>query len=345
MNNDPMINLLSDTVTKPTPAMREAMFSAEVGDDVFQQDPTALKLESYAADLLGMEAGLFCPSGVMANQIAIHLHTKPLDEVICDKTAHIYNYEAGAWAMHSGVSIKLLEGIDGIIDVDDIRAAIQPQFDWLPKTSLLVLENTCNKAGGTHYNLEQIRKLTSFAQTQGLKRHLDGARLFNALCITGESPKEYGPCFDTISFCLSKGLGAPVGSILVGTNESIREARRVRKALGGGMRQIGFLAAAGLHALRHHRDRLSEDHKKADMLRNSLAKNEGVSRIKPGKSNIVIFDLESSYMSAADFVENLNEHHVLCAAFGPQTVRFVTHMDVSHEEVRKVCTVIEKLKA
>lgn len=338
-----MINLLSDTVTKPTPAMREAMFSAEVGDDVFQQDPTALELESYGAELLGMEAGLFCPSGVMANQIAIHLHTQPLDEVICDKTAHIYNYEAGAWAMHSGVSIKLLEGQDGIINVENIREAIQPQFDWLPKSRLLVIENTCNKAGGTHYDLNQIQELTSFAQKQGLKRHLDGARLFNALCITGESPQKYGQYFDTISFCLSKGLGAPVGSLLVGSAEKIREARRVRKALGGGMRQIGFLAAAGLHALKHHRKRLAEDHEKADILRKSLQKNEGVTGVRPGESNIVIFDLDPTYMSAEEFIEKLKEHHVLCAAFGPQTVRFVTHMDVSHEEVEKACKIIEKL--
>lgn len=338
-----MINLLSDTVTKPTPAMREAMFSAEVGDDVFQQDPTALELESYGAELLGMEAGLFCPSGVMANQIAIHIHTQPLDEVICDKTAHIYNYEAGAWAMHSGVSIKLLEGQDGIIDVESIREAIQPQFDWLPKSRLLVIENTCNKAGGTHYDLNQIQELTSFAQKQGLKRHLDGARLFNALCITGESPQKYGQYFDTISFCLSKGLGAPVGSLLVGSSEKIREARRVRKALGGGMRQIGFLAAAGLHALKHHRKRLAEDHEKADVLRKSLQKNEGVTGVRPGESNIVIFDLAPTYMSADEFIEKLKEHNVLCAAFGPQTVRFVTHMDVSHEEVEKACKVIEKI--
>lgn len=338
-----MINLLSDTVTKPTPAMREAMFSAEVGDDVFQQDPTALELESYGAELLGMEAGLFCPSGVMANQIAIHLHTQPLDEVICDKTAHIYNYEAGAWAMHSGVSIKLLEGQDGIINVENIREAIQPQFDWLPKSRLLVIENTCNKAGGTHYDLNKIQQLTSFAQKQGLKRHLDGARLFNALCITGESPQKYGQYFDTISFCLSKGLGAPVGSLLVGSAEKIREARRVRKALGGGMRQIGFLAAAGLHALKHHRKRLAEDHEKADILRKSLQKNEGVTGVRPGESNIVIFDLAPTYMSADEFIEKLKEHHVLCAAFGPQTVRFVTHMDVSHEEVGKACKIIEKL--
>lgn len=338
-----MINLLSDTVTKPTPAMREAMFSAEVGDDVFQQDPTALELESYGAELLGMEAGLFCPSGVMANQIAIHLHTQPLDEVICDKTAHIYNYEAGAWAMHSGVSIKLLEGQDGIIDAENIREAIQPQFDWLPKSRLLVIENTCNKAGGTHYDLNQIQELTSFAKKQGLKRHLDGARLFNALCITGESPQKYGQYFDTISFCLSKGLGAPVGSLLVGSAEKIREARRVRKALGGGMRQIGFLAAAGLHALKHHRKRLAEDHEKADVLRKSLQKNEGVIGVRPGESNIVIFDLDPTYMSAEEFIEKLKEHTVLCAAFGPQTVRFVTHMDVSHEEVEKACKIIEKL--
>jgi threonine aldolase len=338
-----MINLLSDTVTTPSQAMRDAMFSAQVGDDVFQQDPTALELESVGAQLLGMEAGLFCPSGVMANQIAIHLHTQPLDEVLCDKTAHIYNYEAGAWAMHSGVSIQLLNGEDGIIQVDDIRSAIQPRFDWLPKSKLLVIENTCNKAGGTHYTLSQIEALTSFAKKKGLSLHLDGARLFNALCITNDRPEDYGPHFDTISFCLSKGLGAPVGSLLVGSKDTIKEARRIRKAFGGGMRQIGFLAAAGLHALKYHRTRLAEDHVKADRLRSSLSKLSGVSKIRPGASNIVIFDLDPDFMSADQWVKKMEEKGILSAAFGPQTVRFVTHMDVHPEEIDQVCKKIEAL--
>jgi len=338
-----MINLLSDTVTKPTEDMRKAMFSAEVGDDVFQQDPTALELEKYGSELLGMEAGLFCASGVMANQIAIHLHTRPLDEVLCDKTAHIYNYEAGAWAMHSGVSMKLLEGKDGIIEVDHIRQALQPRFDWLPKSRLLVIENTCNKAGGTHYNLSQIRKLTSFAKEQGLRCHLDGARLFNALSITKESPSSYGENFDTISICLSKGLGAPVGSLLLGSKTKMIEARRIRKALGGGMRQIGFLAAAGKHALMHHRDRLAEDHEKAHALREQLQKKRGISRIRPGQSNIVIFDLDPKFMSASDWIDAFEKKGISCAAFGPQTIRLVTHMDVSKKEIEKVCQVIEKM--
>src|SRR6056297_480611 len=338
-----MINLLSDTVTKPTAAMRDVMYSAEVGDDVFQQDPTANELESYGAQLLGMEAGLFCPSGVMANQIAIHLHTNPLDEVMCDKTAHIYNYEAGAWAMHSGVSIKLLEGNHGIINVEQIHQAIQPRFDWLPKSKLLVLENTCNKAGGTHYDLSQIQKLTAFAESKGIKRHLDGARLFNALSITNENPQDYGAHFDTISFCLSKGLGAPVGSLLVGSKEDIIEARRIRKALGGGMRQIGFLAAAGLHALKHHRERLAEDHVKAEHLRSTLKKVNRVTRVLPGESNIVIFDLDPTFMSSNKWVKEMEKKGILCAAFGPQTIRFVTHMDVSLTEIEKVCHEIEQL--
>ncbi|NBB89509.1 MAG: aminotransferase class I/II-fold pyridoxal phosphate-dependent enzyme [Bacteroidetes bacterium] len=338
-----MINLLSDTVTKPTQAMREVMFSAEVGDDVFQQDPTAVELETYAANLLGMEAGLFCPSGVMANQIAINLHTNPLDEVLCDKTAHIYNYEAGAWAMHSGVSIRLLNGKNGIITSKDVEKAIQPKFDWLPVSRLLVIENTCNKAGGTHYTLQQIKKLTSTAENHQLHRHLDGARLFNALCVTGEEPKEYGACFDTISFCLSKGLGAPVGSMLLGSADSIAHARRIRKALGGGMRQIGFLAAAGLHALKNHRQRLAEDHQKANLLRNSLLKNNSVEKIRPGETNIVIFDLDENYMSANTFIEKMKAENILCAAFGPQTIRLVTHMDVTRSEIQKVCQIIEKM--
>jgi threonine aldolase len=338
-----MINLMSDTVTRPTQRMIEAMFDAEVGDDVFQQDPTINQLEDKAAKLLGMEAGIFCPSGTMTNQIAIHLHTQPLDEVLCDKTAHIYNYEAGAWAMHSGVSIQLLEGENGIFTAQQVKQAIRPTFDWLPRTRLVVIENTCNKAGGTHYTLEDIQPISSLCMEENLKTHLDGARLFNAVAVSGDRPEDYGKHFDTISICLSKGLGAPVGSLLLGDHDTIRQARRIRKALGGGMRQAGYLAAAGSYALDHHRERLVQDHEKAQVLRDALEKKSGVKSLRPGQTNIVIFDLEENYISAEEWVNTMEAAGIQCVAFGPQTIRFVTHLDVSMDDIQQTCRSIEAM--
>lgn len=341
MNNS--INLISDTVTRPTPGMLDAMMNAEVGDDVFRDDPTINALEKYAAGLFGMEDALFCPSGTMTNQIAIKLHTQPLDEVLCDKTAHIYNYEGGAWAMHSGVSMQLLDGKYGIITAGQVEAAIQPKFDWLPRTKLVVIENTCNKAGGTYYTLNDIHPIHSLCKEKGLRLHLDGARLFNALIESGDSPSDYGQLFDTISICLSKGLGAPVGSLIIGDKEKMQHARRLRKALGGGMRQAGFLAAAGLYALKHQVDRLKEDHQKTQQLADTLSQLQFVKDIRPVKTNILIFDIDKSWGSADDLLRQLKEKDVLCSAFGPQTVRMVTHLDVSFEEIDKVCDILKTI--
>ena len=258
-----MINLISDTITKPTPAMLEAMMTAEVGDDVFQSDPSVNALEAMAAAMFGMEAALFCPSGTMTNQIALKTHTQPLDEVICDEKSHIFQSEVGGYAFHSGIAVNLLRGENGILNVDMIEKAIKPLFDWLPRTSLVVLENTCNHGGGSFYNIEQIKPITKLCKNRDLKLHLDGARLFNALVETGETPQQWGEAFDSISICLSKGLGAPVGSLLIGEKDFIKRARRIRKAFGGGMRQAGFLAAAGIYALENNVKRLKQDNDNA----------------------------------------------------------------------------------
>ncbi|MCB0678658.1 MAG: aminotransferase class I/II-fold pyridoxal phosphate-dependent enzyme, partial [Saprospiraceae bacterium] len=321
-----MINLLSDTVTKPTPAMLEAMIGAEVGDDVFGEDPTVNALEDKAAALFGKEAALFCPSGTMTNQIAVKVHTQPLDEVICDHFSHVYQYEVGGYAFHSGVAVNLLAGTHGKITAAQIEAAIKPPFDWLPRTRLVVLENTCNKGGGSIYTLAELRPIRQLCLQQGLRLHLDGARLFNALVETGESTIETGREFDSISICLSKGLGAPVGSLLIGDATFIRQARRVRKVMGGGMRQAGILAAAGIYALDHHVERLREDNERARIIGRLLEALPYVADVRPVQSNILIFDLQPP-LTAAAYVEKLEKRGIKATAFGPQTVRFVTHLD------------------
>jgi len=257
-----MINLVSDTVTKPTAEMLNAMLKADVGDDVFREDPTVNALEEKIAIIFGMEAALFCPSGTMTNQIAIKVHTRQLDEMICDETAHVYQSEVGGYAFHSGLSVKLLQGINGKINSDQIEKAIKPDYDWMPKSRLVVVENTSNIGGGTIYTKAEIEPIAKVCTQRGLALHLDGARIFNALVETGDSPKDMGNLFDSISVCLSKGLGAPVGSLLLGNKPFIKEARRVRKAMGGGMRQAGYLAAAGIYALDHHIDRLKSESKR-----------------------------------------------------------------------------------
>lgn len=336
------INLISDTVTRPTPAMLEAMFSAEVGDDVFGQDPSINDLQDKAAGLFGKAAALFCPSGTMTNQIALRVHTQPLDEVICDETSHVYQYETGGYAVNAGIAINLLSGINGKITAEQVATAIKPVQDWLPISRLVVLENTCNKGGGSYYTLDEIRPIRRLCQDRGLRLHLDGARLFNALVETGESTKDVGEQFDSISICLSKGLGAPVGSLLIGDEPFIRQARRIRKVMGGGMRQAGYLAAAGSYALDHHVDRLREDNQHARQLGAVLEAMEMVAHVRPVQSNIVIFDLHPPH-TAASFIESLGRHHILAAPFGPQTVRFVTHLDVSEAMIDKTIDVLRKL--
>ncbi|MBN8677145.1 MAG: aminotransferase class I/II-fold pyridoxal phosphate-dependent enzyme [Chitinophagales bacterium] len=333
------INLVSDTVTKPTPGMLQAMWSAEVGDDVFREDPTATALEEKCAHLFGHEAALFCPSGTMANQIALKVHTRPLDEVICDEMSHIYQYEVGGYAFHSGIGVNLLKGENGILSAEMVEAAIKSPFDWLPKSTLVVIENTCNKGGGSMYNLETIRQISEVCRRRQLAFHMDGARLFNALVETGNTPAEIGREMDSISICLSKGLGAPVGSVLIGHQAFIKEARRVRKAMGGGMRQIGYLAAAGIYALDNHVVRLKEDHENARRIAETLKNCSWATNIRPVQTNILIFDLVAP-LTPALFLEKLKQKGVLASAFGPQTIRFVTHLDVSKEMTD---TVIEHL--
>lgn len=333
------INLLSDTVTKPTPGMLKAMWAAEVGDDVFREDPTVNALEEKCAALLGHEAALFCPSGTMTNQIALKVHTRPLDEVICDEMSHIYQYEVGGYAFHSGIGVNLLRTPNGILNAAMVEAAIKPRYDWLPKSSLVVIENTCNKGGGSVYDLSGIRAIRAVCRQHGLALHLDGARLFNALAETGDAPAAIGTEADSISICLSKGLGAPVGSVLVGSKAFIAEARRVRKVMGGGMRQAGYLAAAGIYALDHQVERLHDDHRHARQLAAALAELPYMANIRPVQTNIVIFDLLSPATPAV-FLDYLMKNGVKASAFGPQTIRLVTHLDVTPDMINKAIEIL-----
>ncbi len=339
-----MINLISDTVTKPSPDMLKAMMQATVGDDVFQQDPTINTLENKAASLFGMEAALFCPSGTMTNQIAIKVHTQPLDEMICDETSHVYQYELGGYSFHSGISICLLKGKYGKITAEQVEAAIKPDYDWMPVSKLVVLENTCNKGGGSFYTLDEIRPIQAICKKNNLKLHLDGARLFNALVETEETTASVGAHFDSISICLSKGLGAPVGSLLIGEKGFIKRARKVRKVMGGGMRQAGYLAAAGIYALDHHIDRLKEDNDHAKKLGAILQQLDYVENVKPIATNIVIFDVKAPFDSAS-FLDLIKGKGILAAPFGPKTVRFCTHLDVSKEMIEKVIDILKSIKS
>lgn len=336
------INLMSDTVTKPTAEMLQAMLAAEVGDDVFREDPAVNALEAKAAALFGKAAALFCPSGTMTNQIAINVHTQPLDEVICDHYSHIHQYETGGPAFNSGVSINPLIGQNGKITAEQIAAAIKPEADWLPRTRLVVIENTCNKGGGSYYTLDELRPISALCREKGLRLHLDGARLFNALVETKESTEELGKLFDSISICLSKGLGAPVGSLLIGEADFIKMARRVRKVLGGGMRQAGYLAAAGMYALENHVERLSLDNERARKMGEVLTNLDYVENVRPVQSNILIFDVKKPW-TADSFIKKLAEKNILAVAFGVQTVRFVTHLNVTENMIEQIIQVVKSL--
>jgi len=327
------IDLRSDTVTKPTKAMKEAMFDAEVGDDVFGDDASVLALEQKAAQMFGKEAAIFCPSGTMTNQLAIRVHTQIGSEIICDKYSHIYLYEGGGVALNSLSSLKLLDGDRGRITAQQVKDAINnPEDIHQPITRLVSLENTMNKGGGCYYDLSEIKAIKEVCNQNDLKLHLDGARIFNALVETGESPQQYGELFDTISICLSKGLGCPVGSLLVGNKDDIKKARRIRKAMGGGWRQAGFLAAAGTYALDNHIVRLKEDHQKAKQIGTILAGLPFVKNIYPIDTNIVIFELPESIL-ASDFVAKAKEVNIGCVVFGKHLVRFVTHLDFIDEHL------------
>jgi threonine aldolase len=336
-----IIDLRSDTVTKPTPSMLEAMFQAEVGDDVYGEDPTVNALESKIAHIFGKEAAIFCPSGTMTNQIAIRILTQPQEEVICDRMAHIYNYESGGIAANSHISVRLIHSPHGKFTPQDVLDNINPDDIHFPPSSLLALENTVNKGGGCYYNISEIQSITQVGREKGLKTHLDGARIFNALVATGESPSSHGECFDTISVCFSKGLGAPVGSALLGTRELIKKAKRVRKVFGGGMRQAGYLAAAALYAIENHTSRLSEDHQRAKILETEVSKLSYISDVIPAYTNILIFNLKNN-INTIDFSAWLKSKGVLANAFGKQSIRMVTHLDFTDDMLENVIQILKQ---
>jgi len=337
-----VIDFRSDTVTKPTPAMLEIMMNAKVGDDVFGEDPSINELEDLSANMFGMEAAIFCPSGTMTNQIAIKCHTQPGDEVICDESAHVYQYEAGGIAFNSGASVKLLTGDRGRINAQQVKAAINSDDNHKARTSLVCIENTSNRGGGSCYAFEEIKKIEKVCRENNLKFHLDGARLFNALVEKNEAPKQYGEVFDSISICLSKGLGCPVGSILMGKKDLIKKARRIRKVFGGGMRQGGFLAAAGIYALQNNVDRLEEDHQHAKQIAEALEKNKFVKMILPVETNIIIFELNDS-ITAPALVGKMKEKNILGYAISPNRVRLVVHLDITKKMVEITNEVIKEL--
>lgn len=337
------INLVSDTVTKPTVEMLQSMFKAEVGDDVYKQDPTVNELEAVVADLFGMEAALFFPSGTMANQTALKLHTQPGEQVICDKYAHIYHYEGGGASFNSGVSCCLLDGSRGMITAEMVKGAINdPEFYHAPKTSLVSVENTTNKGGGACYELDALRKIKQVCVENNLKFHLDGARLWNALIAKKQHPKQFGELFDTISVCLSKGLGAPIGSVLLGTKADMKRALRIRKIFGGGMRQAGYLAAAGLYALQNNITRLEEDHKRAKELGEVLSRLDWVGKVEPIETNILIFSLRTG-LDEKWVIEKLRQKNIAISSMGQGKLRIVTHMDYKQVMHDYVLDVLQKL--
>ena len=328
------IDLRSDTVTKPTPGMRKAMASADVGDDVYGEDPTVNRLESMAAELLGKEAGLFVPTGVMGNQLSIRVHTQPGDEVLIESSSHLIRYEGGSASSLSGVQLCCVPGTRGLLSSEAVESAIRRPDLHTPSTTLLCLEQTHNVGGGSVYPLETIRQLTALARRHGLAVHLDGARLFNASAKTGVSVAEYAAAFDTVSFCLSKGLGAPVGSMVVSDTVRIQKLRRLRKVFGGGMRQVGILAAAGIYALEHHVTRLSEDHANARHLAQLLQKIPGVTiDVDSVETNMVMFQVPQSSKSTDQLLEDCREAGVLLNAVGDRSFRAVTHLDVNYGDM------------
>ncbi len=324
------INLISDTITKPTPQMLEYMMQAQVGDDVFGEDPTVNAVQEKIAVMFGKEAALFCPSGTMANQIAIKVNTNPLDDVICDKDSHIYQSETGGYSFNSGVGITLIDGKNGKINASQAKAAIKPGYDWQSTSKLVVLENTCNKGGGSIYSLDEVKPIADICRENKLNLHLDGARIFNALVETKESTMDWGKPFDTISVCMSKGLGAPIGSLLLGNQDTIRMARRYRKVMGGGMRQVGYLAAACIYALDHHIPLLKRDNDCAKEVSKVLDGLSYIKEIKPVSTNIIIFRLMDD-IKDIEFIDKLKAKGILATPFGENTIRFVFHLDITDD--------------
>lgn len=340
--NNAVIDFRSDTVTKPTTGMREAMFAAPVGDDVFGEDPSINLLEERTATLFGMQAGLFCPSGTMTNQIAIKCHTQPGDEIICEENSHIYQYEGGGIAFNSLCSVKLLQGNTGRITASQVEQAIQPDDVHRPVSRLVSLENTSNRGGGSCYDFASIEAIRKTCTQHKLALHLDGARVWNAMIAKNESPIQYGQTFDSISVCLSKSLGCPVGSVLIGNKDFIKKARRIRKVFGGGMRQAGFMAAAGVYALDHHIDRLKIDHDHAAALALAFQEKPFVKMVLPVETNIVIFELKD-HLPARDLVVQLKENNILAYAIAPNRVRLVTHLDISSDMIDRTIEVVKKM--
>lgn len=337
-----IIDYRSDTVTRPSAEMKAAMFAAPVGDDVFGEDPSINELERLAADMFGMEAALYCPSGTMTNQIAIKCHTQPGDEVICDVSSHIYQYEGGGIALNSGAQVKLINGDRGRITAEQVQDSINADDVHKARTSLVSLENTSNRGGGSCYDFEEIRRIRQVCDEHGLALHLDGARLFNAMVTKKESPKEYGEVFHSISICLSKSLGCPVGSLVLGTRDFIRKARRIRKVFGGGMRQAGYLAAAGIYALQNNIDRLDVDHQHAKQLAEALSRKEFVGTVLPVETNIVIFSVKDGY-TPQSLVAKMKEENIYWYAISPTQVRIVTHLDITPSMIGQTIKAIDAL--
>ncbi len=335
-------DLRSDTFTKPSPSMLDFMFKASVGDDVFGEDPSVNELESISKDLFGMEAAVFCPSGTMTNQIAIKCHTVPGEEIICDKLSHIYIYEGGGIALNSSCQVKTIAGDRGRINAEQVKDAINPNDIHKAKTSLVSLENTANRGGGSCYEFNDIQQIKEVCLQNSLKLHLDGARLWNALIATEKKPKQYGEIFDSISICLSKGLGAPIGSLLLGKTELINKARRIRKVFGGGMRQAGFMAAAGIYAIQNNMERLEHDHIHAKYIAELLSKKDFIGTILPVETNILIFEVKGSY-NALSFSDYMKKHEILCIAISPTQVRMVTHLDIVPEMIKNLAIVIDNM--
>ena len=337
-----MIDYRSDTVTKPSQEMREFMCNATVGDDVFQEDPTVNELEEFTANYFGKEAALFCSSGTQTNQIAINVHVQPGGEVICHEESHIYKYEGGGIAKNSGASVRLLQGDRGRLTLESIAQWVNPDDVHYPTTQLISLEDTANRGGGAIYDLEEIKRIRHFALENGLPLHLDGARLLNAIVATGVNPATYATNFDSISVCLSKGLGAPVGSVLIGTKDFIKKARRVRKVFGGGMRQAGMIAAGGLYALKNNVDRLKIDHQHALQLESCLLQLTWVKTVFPVQTNIVVVVLKDA-TKRDEIINLLKERNVLAMAFGPGMIRFVTHLDISSNQLGQTLEILESM--
>ncbi|WP_160715679.1 threonine aldolase family protein [Chitinophaga solisilvae] len=338
-----MIDFRSDTFTRPGPGMLQAMLQAETGDDVFTEDPSVNKLEAMMADYFGKEAALYCPSGTMSNQIAIKVHTLPGDEVVCSNLAHVYIYEGGGIAFNAGAQVRALEGDRGMITAAQVEAAINPDDVHKARTSLVCLENTSNRGGGCCYDWEEVLKIKEVCRRHQLALHLDGARLFNALVATGQEPRTYGQVFDSISVCLNKGMGCPMGSVVMGSREFIYQARRIRKKLGGGLRQAGFMAATGIYAMENNIQRLQEDHQHAKQIAQALLEKDFTGHMLPVETNILIFEVSGGAWNPGTFTSYLKKEGILAMAISPTQVRMVTHLDITPEMVEKTCQVIAEM--